>query len=93
MMFLAWIGVNLADATLTAFSLNLGGAEINPFLGTLALTLGLPRMLLVKVLFAVAMGGVLWNRNAFRTMRLLNYSMAAVVMYNALLYTYTLQPV
>ncbi len=90
MMFLAWIGVNLADAVLTAFSLNLGGAEVNPFLGTLALPLGLQRMLLVKVLFAVAMGGVLWQRNAFHTMRLLNYSMAAIVMFNALVFTYAL---
>ena len=91
MPLLAWIGINAADALLTGMSLSLGGLEFNPFLGTIALALNLEQMLLIKVLLAVAMGGVLWQRSAFRTLRLLNWAMVMVVMYNALIFTYGLQ--
>ncbi len=90
MIFLAWIGLNAADALLTGISFPLGAVEVNPFLGTIALALSVERMLLVKVLFAVAMGGALWQRQAFRSMRLLNWAMVIIVVYNALIITYAL---
>lgn len=57
---------------------------------TLALALSLERMLLIKLLFAVAVGGALWQRRAYRMFRLLNYAMIAIIMYNALIITYAL---
>lgn len=90
MILLAWLGLNTADALLTGLSFSLGALELNPFLATLALALSLERMLLIKLLFAVAVGGALWQRRAYRMFRLLNYSMIVVVMYNALIITYTL---
>ena len=67
-----------------------GAGELNPFLGTLALSLSIQQMLLIKVLFAVALGGVIWQRQALRTLRLLNFSMVLIVLYNALIITYGL---
>ncbi len=90
MVLLAWIGLNGADALLTGLSFPLGAVELNPFLGTIALALSLERMLMVKILFAVAMGGALWQRRALRSLRLLNWAMVAVVVYNALIITYAL---
>ena len=90
MILLAWLGLNTADALLTRLSFSLGALELNPFLATLALALSLERMLLIKLLFAVAVGGALWQRRAFRMFRLLNYAMITVVMYNALIITYAL---
>ena len=86
----AWIGLNAADALLTGLSFALGAIEFNPFLGTIALALSPQRMLLIKLLFAVAIGGALWNRRAYGVMRTLNWALVAVVMYNALIITYTL---
>ena len=57
MILLAWLGLNTADALLTGLSFYLGALELNPFLATLALPLSLERMLLIKLLFAVAVGG------------------------------------
>lgn len=90
MILLAWLGLNTADALLTGLSFSLGALEMNPFLATLALALSLERMLLIKLLFAVAVGGALWQRRAYRMFRLLNYAMIAVIMYNALIITYAL---
>ncbi len=90
MVLLAWLGLNIADALLTGLSFSLGALEMNPFLATLALALSMERMLLIKLLFAVAVGGALWQRRAYRMFRLLNYAMIAVIMYNALIITYTL---
>ena len=90
MIFLAWIGLNGADALLTGLSFPLGAVELNPFLGTMALALSVERMLMIKVLFAVALGGALWQRGATRMMRLLNWAMVWVVMYNAMIITYAL---
>ena len=90
MILLAWLGLNIADALLTGLSFSLGALEMNPFLATLALALSMERMLLIKLLFAVAVGGALWQRRAYRMFRLLNYAMIAVIMYNALIITYTL---
>jgi hypothetical protein len=59
-------------------------------LGTIALALSVERMLLIKMLFAVAVGGALWNRRAYGMMRVLNWALVAVVMYNALVITYAL---
>ncbi len=90
MILLAWLGLNTADALLTGLSFSLGALELNPFLATLALALSLQRMLLIKLLFAVAVGGALWQRRAYRMFRLLNYAMIAVILYNALIITYAL---
>ena len=90
MLLQAWIALNAADALLTGVSFTLGAMEFNPFLGTIALALSLERMLLIKVLFAVAIGGALWNRRAFRMMKVLNWALVAVVAYNALIITYAL---
>ena len=90
MILVAWLGLNTADALLTGLSFSLGALELNPFLATLALALSLERMLLIKLLFAVAVGGALWQRRAYRMFRLLNYAMIAVIMYNALIITYAL---
>ena len=90
MLLQAWIGLNAADALLTGLSFSLGAMEFNPFLGTIALALSLERMLLIKVFFAVAIGGALWNRRAFRMMKVLNWALVAVVAYNALIITYAL---
>ena len=90
MTLLAWIGLNGADALLTGLSFLMGAVELNPFLGTIALALSVQHMLIIKLLFAVAVGGALWERRAFRTFRVLNWAMASVVMYNALIITYAL---
>ncbi|MFC1936000.1 DUF5658 family protein [Chloroflexota bacterium] len=90
MVLLAWIGLNSADALLTGLSLPLGALELNPFLGTIALALSIERMLFIKIMFAVAMGGALWQRNALKPLRVLNWAMAMIVMYNALVITYAL---
>lgn len=90
MLLQAWIALNAADALLTGVSFTLGAVEFNPFLGSIALALSLERMLLIKVFFAVAIGGALWNRRAFRMMKVLNWALVAVVAYNALIITYAL---
>ncbi len=90
MILLAWIGLNAADALLTGLSFPLGAVELNPFLGTIALALTLERMLMIKILFAVALGGALWQRRALRPLRILNWAMVTIVMYNALIITYAL---
>ena len=90
MLLQAWIALNAADALLTGISFPMGAVELNPFLASVAAALSLERMLLVKVLFAVALGGAVWQRGAFRMLRTLNWIMVAVVMYNALIITYAL---
>ncbi len=90
MILQAWVGLNASDALLTWLSFALGAVEFNPFLGTIALALSVERMLLIKMLFAVALGGALWNRRAYGMLRVLNWALVAVVAYNALVITYTL---
>ena len=51
---------------------------------------GVEKMLLVKILLSVAIGGALWQRGAFRTLRVLNWAFAGVVMYNGILITHVL---
>ena len=48
-------------------------------------------MLAIKLLFAVAIGGALWQRRAHGVLKILNWSLVVVVMYNALIITYALQ--
>ncbi len=91
MLLQAWIGLNAADALLTALSFAFGAVEFNPYLGTIALALSPQRMLAIKLLFAVAIGGALWQRRAHGILRILNWSLVMVVMYNALIITYALQ--
>jgi hypothetical protein len=90
MTLLAWMGLNSADALLTGLALQLGALEVNPFLGTIAIGLSVERMLLIKTMFAVALGGALWQRNALRPLRVLNWAMVMIVVYNALIITYGL---
>ncbi len=90
MTLLAWMGLNAADAVLTGLSLPMGALELNPFLGTIALAMSLQHMLFIKVMFAVAMGGALWQRGAYRVLRVLNWAMVWIVAYNALIITYAL---
>ena len=91
MLLQAWIGLNVVDVVLTALSFAFGALEFNPYLGTIALTLGPERMLAIKLLFAVAIGGALWQRTAHGVLKILNWSLVVVVMYNALIITYALQ--
>ncbi len=90
MLLQAWIGLNAADALLTALSFALGAVEFNPYLGTIALALSPQRMLVIKLLLAVAIGGALWQRKAHRILRVLNGAFVLVIMYNAIIITYTL---
>ncbi len=90
MLLQAWVGLNGADVLLTALSFTLGAVELNPFLGTIALALSPERMLLIKLFFAVAIGGALWNRRAYRVMKTLNWALVAVVIFNAMIITYSL---
>ena len=91
MLLQAWIGLNVVDVVLTALSFAFGALEFNPYLGTIALTLGPERMFAIKLLFAVAIGGALWQRRAHGILKILNWSLVVVVMYNALIITYALQ--
>ena len=85
-----WITLNAADAVLTAIGLALGATEANPVLNAFALRLGHPGMLFIKTLFAIAVGGVLWERSKVRMLTGMNYLMVAVVIYNMIVITYTL---
>ena len=86
----AWIGLNAADALLTGIALPLGAMELNPFLASVATSLSIERMLLMKVLFAVALGGAVFLRGKTRVLRFMNWIMVGVVLYNALIITYAL---
>jgi hypothetical protein len=90
MVLLAWLGVNGADALLTGLSIALGASELNPFLGTIGIALGTQTMLAIKLLFALSIGGVLWERKAFRVLKMLNVAMIVVISYNALIISYGL---
>ena len=91
MLLQAWIGLNAVDVVLTALAFAFGALEFNPYLGTVALALGPERMLAIKLLFAVAIGGALWQRKAHGILRTLNWALVVIVMYNALIITYALQ--
>ena len=68
MVFRAWIGLNAADALLTWLAFSMGAVEANTILSVFASSLGSEGMLLVKILFAVAVGGILWNRRKARVL-------------------------
>ena len=85
-----WISLNAADAILTGLGLWLGAVEANPVLSLFADRLGHPGMLFMKTLFAIAVGGILWERSQFRILYGLNYVMALVVVYNLLVIAYLL---
>ena len=86
----AWIGLNAADALLTGIAFPLGAIELNPYLAHIAGSLGIERMLLIKVLFAVSIGGAVWLRGMERMLRFMNWIMVGVVLYNAMIITYGL---
>jgi len=85
-----WIWLNTADALLTGLALALGTSEANPLLNLFAAQLGNPGMLFVKTLFAIALGGILWQRRTFQILNGMNFLMMMVVVYNMFVITYTL---
>ncbi len=85
-----WIALNAIDALLTGLAILLGAVEANPILNLFAFRLGHPGMLFVKVLFAIAMGGILWERRKVRILTGMNFLMVGVVTYNMLVITYIL---
>lgn len=85
-----WIGLNIADAALTGLALALGTAEANPVLRLFAAQLGYLGMLFVKGLFAISVGGVLWQRGKVKMLTVLNVGMLGIVIYNMVVITYTL---
>ena len=90
MAFRYWIGLNAIDALLTGLAIVLGSVEANPVLNLFASHMGNPGMLYVKVLFAIALGGVLWERRKVRILTGMNILMVGVVIYNMLVITYIL---
>lgn len=91
MAFRYWIGINTADALLTAVALSLGATEGNFLLGLFATRFGVPGMLYLKTLFAISVGGIIWQRGKTRMLTAMNYLMLAVVFYNMLIITYALR--
>ena len=90
MVLLAWMRVNGADVQLTGLSIAWYVSEMNPHLGTVGVALGTQTMLAIKLMFAMSLGGVLWERGAFRVLRVLNVAMIVVISYNALIISYRL---
>lgn len=88
MALLCFIGLNAADALLTGLALALGAVEVNPVQHLFAAQLGLPNMMALKVLFAVALGGVLWQRRKARLLMLMNYLLIAIVLNNTFTVAY-----
>ena len=86
----AWIGLHAADALLTAVAIQLEGVELNLFLASLADSFSVGRMLMMKILFAVALDGAVVLRGKTGVLRSMNWIMVGVVMYNAMIITYAL---
>ncbi len=85
-----WIVLNAADAVLTGLAIGLGAQEANPILNLFSSNLGDAGMLFVKSLFAIALGGILWERRKRRILMSMNTLMIGVVIYNMLAITYFL---
>ena len=85
-----WVILNAIDALLTGLALMLGAVEGNMILQLFSSQIGDMSMLFVKVLIAMAIGGILWERGKMRILVALNYAMVAVVFYNMLVITYAL---
>ncbi|MCI0438849.1 MAG: DUF5658 family protein [Chloroflexi bacterium] len=90
MLLRYWIALNASDAILTAIALALGAAEANPFLQLLASHMGYTGMLFVKAMFAVAVGGILWERRKAHLLWGLNLLLTVIVLYNMLVMTYAI---
>ena len=90
MVLLYFIGLNIADALLTSVAIVLGAIETNPILNLFSFELGLPTAMLVKAVFALALGSILWERRKVRVLVVLNYVMVGIVVNNAIIITYTL---
>lgn len=90
MVLLYFVGLNFVDALLTALAIVMGAVEVNPFVDLFALELGLPKAMLIKILFALALGGVLWQRRKVRLLKVMNYVMLGVVVSNVFVMSYTL---
>ncbi len=85
-----WVILNAIDALLTGIALMLGATEGNMILQLFSSQIGDASMLFVKVLIALAIGGILWERGKARILVALNYAMVVVVIYNMLVITYAL---
>ena len=68
----------------------LGAQELNPILKLFGSNLGDAGMLFVKSLFAIALGGILWERRKQRLLVGMNMLMIGVVIYKLLAITYFL---
>lgn len=90
MVLLYFVGLNFVDALLTALAIVMGAVEVNPFVDLFALELGLPKAMLIKILFALALGGVLWQRRKVQLLKVMNYVMLGVVVSNVFVMSYTL---
>jgi len=90
MVLLYFVGLNFVDALLTSLAIVMGAVEVNPFVDLFALELGLPKAMLIKILFALALGGVLWQRRKVRLLKVMNYVMLGVVVSNVFVMSYTL---
>ena len=85
-----WVILNAIDALLTGLALMLGAVEGNMILQLFSSQIGDMSTLFVKVLVALAIGGILWERGKTRILVALNYAMVVVVVYNMLVTTYAL---
>ena len=85
-----WVILNAVDALLTGLALMLGAVEGHMILLLFSSQSGDMSMLFVKVLIALAIRGILWERGKTRILVALNYAMVAVVFYNMLVITYAL---
>jgi len=90
MAFCYFIGLNVADALLTGVAIALGAIEVNPVLSLFSVQLGLPKAMFVKTLFALSLGGVVWQRRKLRVLKVLNYIMLGIVISNMLIMSYAL---
>lgn len=90
MALVYFIALNIADALLTGLAIGLGAIEVNPIMILFSFELGLPVAMFVKTLFALALGGILWQRRKVRVLTFLNYAMLGIVFNNMIVITYTL---
>ena len=84
-MLVAWMGLHVLDALLTAHLMGMGGVEGNPLLRTVQGQVGAELILVAKVMGAGGVGLLIWRSGRTRLMPLANSLMALVVLYNSTL--------
>ena len=90
MGLLYFVGLNFADALLTSLAIVMGAVEANTIQGLFSLEFGLPKAMFIKTLFALALGGVVWQRGKVQVLTGMNYVMVGIVVINAFVITYAL---